>query len=110
MEITYNLTINKIECFQSYSGLTNVVNKIYWTYKGYDETNTFASSINGITEIPFNDNNEFILFENLTSEQVSNWILDIISEEIDTMRNSIYENIFLEKNSNIITVNPPWNN
>lgn len=75
--ITYKLDITSLECAPSLDGLTNVVEKVNWTYTGtQDDGKNYR--ITGITPVPNPTPEIFTPYEDLTFEIVEGWLNGII--------------------------------
>jgi hypothetical protein len=68
----YSFRIKNIYCYPNYQNLDNVVFTVLWDYIGTDNTYTF--DVPGSTAIPFDQNNSYTPYENLTEVQVTDWI------------------------------------
>jgi hypothetical protein len=73
MAITFTFKVNKIEIAPSLDGLTDVVTRVRYDYKGIDENGnegTFA----GATPMPLPDSEHYKPFEELTEDDVISWL------------------------------------
>ena len=83
---TYTFKINAVDCYTSKDGLEKVAYNVHWSYFGTDGTHT-ASTI-GTKSVGDPDPENFVAFEELTKEQVVEWIsasmdLESMQENLD---------------------------
>jgi hypothetical protein len=79
-EITYTWEIVALECIVDSNGLHNAVDAVHWRYHGTNSNNITASYI-GVTNVGQPNPEEFIDYENLTTEIVAQWLETIVSLE-----------------------------
>lgn len=99
-----------MECKVEVEGLSDVVTTIHWEYnatKDIDEKTYFAESY-GVTPVPMPSGNNFTPYEELTKEQVTGWIEDIL--DITAMQLALEANIELQINPIDVTLLPPFEN
>lgn len=72
MDINYSFKVTNIYCYPTYQSVENLVFTILWDYTGSDGTN--SSNILGSTNIPYDPAAEYTPYENLTEQEVINWI------------------------------------
>ena len=107
MAITYTWTFGPLDVTLSEDGLSNVVKTVHWRLTGVD--GNFSETVYGSegmdSPVPAN----FIDYEDITKEDVQEWIEDKMDEErIDSMKSSISSSINLKKNPVSATLAPPW--
>lgn len=104
MEITYEWTISTLDCVVSKDGLTNVIETIHWRYMG---TNENGVSCERYGALPVGEPNpkEFVDYENLTLEIVSNWLET--SMDMGTLQQEIQGCVGLKENPTHITLPLP---
>ncbi len=71
----YVLKINQLETIPSADGLTNVVIKIYWNYEASYQN--FTSVVSGSCLAPTPSSGNFIPYEELTQDIVTQWVYDV---------------------------------
>jgi hypothetical protein len=71
--ITYKLQITSLECIPSLDQLTNVVERVYWSYTATQDDGQ-THTLTGTTQVPIVDREKFIAYEQLTSEVVEGWV------------------------------------
>ena len=72
MSNTYTIQVSALHSYPEYKGQNDVVYLVAWTLTATDGVNT--ESISTSTEIPFDQNEKFIEFNKLTSDQVLAWL------------------------------------
>lgn len=70
--IEYTWKIGKILTFRPVDGQQNVVHRVRWVCKGVD--GSYLDREIGTYEIEYNPNGTFTPYENLTEEQILNWV------------------------------------
>ena len=101
MDITWN--INSIKCKTFDNGNANVVSEVSWSVSAIDDE--FRDSAYGSVAIPFKGT-QFTAYENLSEEQVLNWVFsEIDKDEIET---NLANRINAIKNPTVITNSLPW--
>lgn len=111
MAITYNWTINPLECYPTASGETDVVFIAHWQYHAteiVDETTYTATSI-GTQALTYVAGTPFTPFNELTLEQVTGWVENAMGEErVDAMKASLAQQIANQINPPVVTLQSPW--
>lgn len=105
--------ILKLECIISDNGLSNVVYRVHWLYAVTSIINEkkYVSTSNGILPIAAPTPENFVAFNELTKQQVVNWVIDILGEEnIQTMTTELTNANTLKANPVTITLHPPFSN
>lgn len=87
MANTYAWRINAIDCYTSKEGLEKVAYNVHWYYFATDGEHT--TSMIGVQSVGEPDPENFVAFEELTEEQVVEWItasMDVeqMQENLDT--------------------------
>lgn len=103
--------ITKLECKTSDNGLTNVVQKIFWTYRFTETINEeeYSSELSGQSELPNPNLGSFTQFENLTKEQVEGWIVTAIDPEyLQVLEDALYKIINEMITPTIVSLDPPF--
>lgn len=106
-----NWIILKLVCKSSEGNLSNVVSEVYWKYEKSSTINgtTFKAKQSGYCTLESPDPATFTFYEELTKEQVVNWIeLSLGQEFIDKMDNQLTEN--LSKQTNMTILELPFEN
>lgn len=104
MSIVYTLNTTQLDCYPvGDDNKTNVVYRVHWAYIGRE--NDKSAGFGGTTDIPFNGTTPFTEYENLTPEQLSEWVLSQwTAEELAERQSIIAEQI------NSISPVLPWPN
>lgn len=82
---TYTFKINAVDCYTSKDGLEKVAYNVHWSYFGTDGTHT--ASMIGTQSVGNPDPENFIAFEELTEEQVVEWISPYV--HLETMQQNL---------------------
>lgn len=87
--------------------LTDVVTTVHWRLRG-NQANTTAELYGTIVLLP-PDPNSYTPFEQLTKEQVVEWVEDSFNPELlEKYKQMISDNIEEKLNPTRATVEPPW--
>ena len=111
-DIQYTFNIISLGTYPTYETYQIVVFNVNWEYIGsYQSTgDVYSSKINGISEVDLSDINEqFTPFEQLTKDQVYNWISSHI--DVPFMQQTIHAHIEEQINASINEPEnkiPPW--
>jgi len=108
--IKYEWKISAFDCTPD-----KVVTAIHWRYLGTNDNNVYYETY-GMIGVGAPNPDNFTDFENLSFEQVTGWIENIYSQEIEgqeftqlqTMQNNIAEQIDLIEHPKNIVLNPPF--
>lgn len=96
MSITYTFKIDDIEVLETQS----IVKNVTWTLTASDSKND--ASVYTTTQIEFNPSSSFIPYDQLTEDQVIQWVKDTLGDGI-----KMYENVVdakLKKLQEVVTV------
>lgn len=103
--------ISKLKCKTSEGGLTNVVQRIKWRYK-FTETvdgKEYSTELYGSLDLPEPDQNSFTLFEDLTKQQVEDWIIiNMGNDYIQSLEQQLYININELISPTTVLLDPPF--
>lgn len=104
---TYTWKIELVEYALLLQGQSNVINNIHWSLLGSNDT--YNSKIFGTLVLPYIPNKSFIQYENLTSQDVINWLKDNLgSERIAELEQTINTQIEAKANPKM-GYGLPWN-
>ena len=107
MAITYTWTFGPLDVTLSEDGLSNVVKTVHWRLTGVD--GNFSETVYGTEGMDSPVPENFIDYEDISKEDVQEWIEGKMGEErIDSMKSSISSSINLKKNPVSATLAPPW--
>jgi len=87
MATTYKWDCNTVDVYPQENEELNVVYNVYWVVTGTSsqtdaEGNFYTARSVGSQQIPLSAENEFIPFENLTNEIVTEWTKTTMGEEV----------------------------
>lgn len=102
MTTTFSLKITQIDCIPYQNDQTDVVFKVHWSYTGTNEDNRSAG-YGGTTAIPHVTGESFIPYDQLTEQQVVDWVLNAWTPE----QLNFYRGV-IESQLNIKTAPIPW--
>jgi hypothetical protein len=105
MANTYTWQITQMDTIPDFSGFTNFVTRVYWKYIGANENN-ISSSIVGYVEFDERGPNPYIEYNDLTEEDVINWLDTYAS--VDELQNIISQKIFDIENPPTVNLPLPW--
>ena len=108
MAITYSWYIPQLDCVPSANGLTNMVKTVHWRLEGSD--GEYSSVSYSTQNFPSPDSADFIPYENLTLEIVSNWVETTLKEQglWESIVGGIDKRIEEQKNPSIVAPPTPW--
>ncbi len=100
--ITYNWNCKTVDIYPESEGQTDVVYSVHWILEG-EEDDYFASYL-GLQQIEVNSSENFIPFEDLTNEIVTDWVKNSMGpEKVTEAENSVALKISEQKNPTSIT-------
>lgn len=99
MENTYTWRINKMTAKIQEGELKNVIFNINWTYLAkYSEDESIVASLNGSTNVKYNEGDPFIPYEDLTKQDVVGWLEASEDINIEGMKENLDKQIDDKKN------------
>ena len=99
--------IESLNCIPSLNGKTNVVCNVHWKVIGSDGTNKVSTY--GAQEIAYNAQTEFHSYENLTEEEIIEWVKNALGTKVVTIENLVDKLLSDKANPSIITPVLPLN-
>jgi len=108
MSITYTYKVTNMYCYSKYESQNNMVFNIWWYCIGTD--GDYSSHMNGNTLIPYDSNNEYVPYDQLTEAEVISWIEQYTDPSIITdIKEVIAQRIYEQMNPpNIDNPKLPW--
>jgi hypothetical protein len=107
MAITYNWTIQAMDCVPQEDGHTDVVVVAHWNVSASD--GTYTSSVYGTQSFTYNPESSFTPYEDLTQEQVVGWVQEAMGEEqVASLEANLDQQIANQINPPIVTPPLPW--
>lgn len=103
--ITYTWTITAMDTYPSYEGQTDCVMTAHWTCSGTD--GTYTSSVYATCAIPYEEQDTYIPYADLTQEQVLGWIWEHGVDQTAT-EEAVAQQIANLVNPPIVTLPLPW--
>lgn len=112
-DITYEWSVNAMECYPEKNGYTDVVFTIHWSLSGIKIHNEkpFGTNCYGTVGVELNDDSVYTPYEELTKEQVTEWIIAALGEEqVNNYYNSLANQIEKMINPPSVSLPLPWAN
>lgn len=109
--MTYNWNFSCLECYPEKETMNDVVFLVHWQYTGKKTENEieYSNTIIGTQSLPL-PSGDFIPYEDLTKEIVTEWIESEMGEErLLAMQTAIEQNINDQINPPVLKLSPPWN-
>lgn len=106
MAINYHWEISKMDVIPNLSGLTYVVDTVYWKYHGIDQSTNNTDFVGWSTKLSGVTENTFVNYDNLTHDVVEGWLENILN--VDDLKTMVDEKISLLNNPPIINLPIPW--
>lgn len=103
--INYNWTFSAFNCRVNEEGLQKVVTTVHWRYKGTDEDGIEAE-LYGAQPVGSPNPEAFTPYPQISKEQVIGWMESTM--DIETMQETIANQINLIKNPVTETLSAPW--
>lgn len=109
MATTYTWTISVLNCYPKQDGLIDVVFSANWTCYGVETLNDkqYASYNFGTCNVTLNPDEPYISYDQLTEEQVLNWIWTSGVDK-DLTEAEVYAKIQAIINPTVVTPPLPW--
>jgi|14_taG_2_1085336.scaffolds.fasta_scaffold64278_2 hypothetical protein len=112
MKINYTWDILQFVAKVHEDNLENVVFAIDFKYIGttsddLEPNKNYSSFYSAQLMVEYNPDNPFTPFEDLTKDQVTQWLID--GSDIEFMQEFIAKNIELQKNPVDVYLSPTWN-
>jgi len=82
MATTYKWDCNTVDVYPQENEESNVVYNVHWVVTGTSSQTFYTARSVGSQQIPLSAENEFIPFENLTNEIVTEWTKTTMGEEV----------------------------
>lgn len=102
--ITYTWTIEPADCIVSQNGLDNIVQTVYWKYKGEDE-NGIVYEPSGEQIMPPPTSEAFLPFNQINKQIVVGWLESIL--DMQSMQDIIATRIYEIKNPILVRLEIP---
>jgi hypothetical protein len=107
--LEYRYQIDYLDSYPTYSSLDNVVCNV--VYQLHGSSGSLMTTIHAQQEIPINSSNpNFIPFEELTKEEVINWIETTEPDKIAGMKREIETSIIALMKPESVRATPPFPN
>jgi hypothetical protein len=104
----YNWTISALDCKAKEGTLENVVNIVHWRLSALNDNFTAETYSSTVMPSPSGDN--FTAYNDLTKEQVVEWLETILNSELIEIKNRLDNDLLLLENPTEVTPQLPFNN
>jgi hypothetical protein len=105
--IVYTWVIDKLECYENSYGEKNVVFLAFFTLKGSD--GFYTGEVSGSQSLFYDAETMFTPYDELTEQQVIDWVLSTMGETLEnTFKRDVELIIFSEANPVTIVLPLPW--
>lgn len=108
MKINYNWTIIALDCKVKEGTLENIVNKVHWRLSASNDN--FTTETYSATAMPSPSGDNFTAYNDLTKEQVVQWLETILDSELIEIKNRLIDSLFLLENPIQVSPQLPFNN
>jgi len=106
---TYTWIIKTLQCLPTHEGKSNVVCSVGFSVSATDGVN--SASINNTLMMSYDENENFIEYEGLTSDTVLGWVQKALGAEGITSTEAELDEILSKlANHPVITRSLPWSN
>jgi len=105
MELETKWLISQMDTAPSEDGLTDVVKTVHWRYQAEDET--YIVEVYGAMACATPSETDFTAYEDLTYEQVCEWL--VAGNNVEAMNENLAIQIKNLKNPPIVNLPIPWN-
>jgi hypothetical protein len=108
METNFQWVISQLNCAVELEGLPNVINQIHWRYNAtkVEGDKTYFAETYGASSVAQPNPQNFTPYENVTEEEVINWLEQILP--VNDMQSILEANINLQINPVEVTLPLPW--
>ena len=104
MSNVYVETIERMDCYPTQEGETDVVCTVYWRMSAND--GNYSATAYGSCGITFVEGEPFTPYADLTFQQVWNWVAAKVN--MDDMKDSLDKQIEAQVNPPIVSPPLPW--
>ena len=108
METNFQWVISQLNCAVESDGLPNVINMIHWRYNAtkIEGDKTYFAETYGASSVAQPNPQNFTPYENVTEEEVIQWLEQILP--VNDMQSRLEANINLQINPVEVTLPLPW--
>jgi len=111
MAVSYNWTINPLECYPTSSEGPDYVFIAHWQLHASEEYSgsLYTATSIGTQSVPANTGSAFIPFEDLTLEIVQGWVEESMGpDQVASLEAGLAQNIANQINPPVVTLQSPW--
>jgi len=109
--VEYKWYISSLEAKPSFEGKQKVVHTIHWRLMGKEtvDDKTYIAEVYGATNVDYEENENFIEYDDLSEENVVEWVKSKLgTETVQNNETFVANNIELQKNPPSISPPLPW--
>ena len=111
MAVSYNWTINPLECYPTSSQGPDYVFVAHWQLHASEEYSgsLYTATSIGTQAVPMNTSSVFIPFEDLTLPVVQGWVEEAMGTgSVESLKAGLAQNIANQINPPVVTLQSPW--
>lgn len=107
---TYVWTFPAIDVYPNQNSYTDVVYNVHWRLLAVDQSTSHSAEVYGTQGVPsYNpDSGSFVPYDQLTKEQVTDWVVSAMGERYGTYTASLDARIEDLINPPSLQLAPPW--
>jgi len=110
--VTYDWQFNPLESYPTASGKTDMVFNVHWQL--YANTGSYNASSIGVIDIPYDPNEEWIEFGDLTKAEVQHWVEDRMNyynpDAVTQLKENLAQQIQNQIDPPVLIQTAPWLN
>lgn len=107
MTITNTWGVVQMECYPEYEGQPDMVFNVHWSLTAREDN--YVGYAYGSVSVPLADEENFTPYEDLTEEQVLQWVKDALGEEaVLRYEQIVAQEIETQKNPPVVRPPLPW--
>jgi hypothetical protein len=109
MANTYTWKIVQLDCLPDANGLLHVIQDVHWRLEGTD--GTYSSYVYGSVALSQPHPDDFILYDDLTEDQIINWVINSIgNNSVADYQTTIDTKIAASVDPQKVYPSLPWKN
>jgi hypothetical protein len=107
VEVIFDWEFNNFEIYQNFDGKSDVVHRLVWRLSA--KLANLHDEMYGTADILRSPSADFIKFQNLTKEDVIQWVEKCLgNDQIDLMKSILSDNLNTAINSKSVSTSAPW--
>ena len=109
-DVTYEWEFPQLEIQPNNIERPNMVYNVYWKFNG--TYGSYSATKTGIIDIPYNPNDVWVEFADLTKDEVQHWVEDRMlrfsEDAITLLKEELAQKIEEQINPPSVTIKSPW--